>query len=505
MRQTSQFGFMRAENRICLPPPRSWQARCVPLIRQAIMEGHKRIVVQAPTGAGKTGLAAMLFEGSINKGKRPMMVVPDLSLIEQSIRSFNRVGIHDIGVIQGRHERTDYTAQVQIASLQTLIRREIPEVHLLVVDEVHVQWAGLYKLLDSPEWANKIVIGLSATPWARGMGLHWTKLIIGATIGELIQEGILCDFQGYGPAEDVDLSKARVKAGEYVEADTSRIMSDTKIVADVVEMWHKYGCEDRAFMFCVDRAHAKAQADKFREAGIPFGYIDGTMSIEEREPVFGAFRDRSIKGIASVGCLSRGVDEDVRVIIDCKPTKSEMDYVQRIGRGLRIAPGKDKLLILSHAGNERMGLVTDIHHDTLDMHKPGDKEPSFQQDKKKEAHKCGKCHAIVPFGRSVCLVCGFVAKTPSKIDHAQGELVAFGSKSKPKPSREERQQFYSEMLGLAEERGKSRGWAAFRHKQKYGDWPRGLSEIPIEPSATARNYDKSRRLAYAKGMAKANG
>ena len=376
------------ENIISLPPLRAWQARTVPQIRDAIREGHKRICVQSPTGAGKTLLSAHLFAGSIAKGKRPMFTVPDLSLIDQTVRSFERVGIHDIGVIQGRHERTDYQAQVQVASVQTLIHREIPEVDLLVIDECHVSFAALYKILDSEAWAGKIVIGLSATPWARGMGLHWTKLIIGATITELITDGILCDFQGYGPAEDVDMSKVHVKAGEYVESESSTIMRDARIVADVVEQWQKHGGQDRTFMFCVDRAHAREQQAKFKQSGIPFGYIDGTMSIDERKPVFEQFRNREIKGIASVGCLSRGVDEDVRCIIDACPTKSEMSYVQKIGRGLRIAPGKERLLILDHAGNAmRLGTVTEIHHDTLDCHTPKDKEKPFAKDKPKQPHK----------------------------------------------------------------------------------------------------------------------
>ena len=119
-------------------------------------------MVQAATGAGKTLLSAMIFSGSIEKGKRPIFCVPDLSLIDQTVRSFERVGIHDIGVIQGRHERTDYQAQVQVASIQTLLRRAIPEVDLLVWDEAHVQHQGMYKLLDGPEWKDKIVIGLRA-------------------------------------------------------------------------------------------------------------------------------------------------------------------------------------------------------------------------------------------------------------------------------------------------------------------------------------------------------
>ena len=123
---------------LSLPPLRAWQERTVPLIREAVKEGHRRIVVQSPTGAGKTLLAAHLFANSIGKSKRPMLTVPDITLVEQTLHSFERVGITDIGIIQAQHERTDFAAQVQIASVQTLIRRELPEVDFVMIDEVHV-------------------------------------------------------------------------------------------------------------------------------------------------------------------------------------------------------------------------------------------------------------------------------------------------------------------------------------------------------------------------------
>ena len=138
---------------LSLPPMRAWQEKTVPLIRQAAKEGHRRIVVQSPTGAGKTLLAAHLFANSLAKGKRPLFTVPDITLVEQTLHSFERVGITDIGVIQAQHVRTDWNAQVQIASVQTLIRRELPEVDFVIVDEAHVSFEALYKIMDGTSGA----------------------------------------------------------------------------------------------------------------------------------------------------------------------------------------------------------------------------------------------------------------------------------------------------------------------------------------------------------------
>lgn len=503
MASTFQFGFMRPENAISLPDMRMWQSRAVDAIRQAILEGHRRIVVQSPTGSGKTLLTAHLFAGSIAKGKRPIFTVPDISLVNQTLKSFERVGIRDVGVMQAAHDRTDAEAQVQIASVQTLVRRTLPDVDLIVVDECHVSYKALYRIMDGAVWADKIVIGLSATPWARGMGFHWTKLIIGATIGELIKDGILCGFRVYAPNQEADLSHVRIVKGEFDEEQSSAVMRDAKIVADVVETWKQRWGKDRTFMFCVNRAHAKEQQAKFEQAGIPFGYIDGTMSVEEREPIFAKFRTGEIKGIASVGCLSRGVDEDVRCIIDAKPKNSEMAFVQEIGRGLRNPTGDKELLILDHAGNTiRLGMVTDIHHESLDKRAPGDRTKPFANDtKKRKPFKCPHCNVIIPYGRTRCPICHAVLKVASKVRHADGELIEFRS-GKKKPVLEDKQAWYSGFLAIAQERGYSDGWAAWRYKSRFGTWPRGVERVPRKPTPEMVKYDRHLRIRYIKGREK---
>lgn len=257
-------------------------------------------------------------------------------------------------------------------------------------------------------------------------------------------------------------------------------------------------------MFCVDRAHAREQQSKFEQAGIPFGYIDGTMSIEERLPVFAQFRTGAIKGIASVGCLSRGVDEDVRYIIDAQPTNSEMNLVQKDGRGLRIREGKH-LLIADHAGNMlRLGMLEDIHHDELDARLPGDKQTMANSGKAKKPHKCPKCNSIIPYGSAKCGLCGAILKAQSSTPHAPGSLAEYG-KVKPKkdaPTQADKQAFYSGFLAIAAERGYSDGWASHKYKTRFGVWPKGVLKVPSEPTPEVRNYDRYLRIQYAKSKAK---
>lgn len=484
-------------------PLRPRQQAAIDAIRQAIRERHKRIILQAPTGSGKTILASHIIAAALEKGKRPLFTVPQLSLIDQTIRRFEAQGISDIGVIQAQHQRTDYSAPVQIASVQTLVRRPLPEVDFVLIDEIHLQFEALHKILDSAEWKDKIVIGLSATPWAKGMGRRWTKLVPFGTTAELIAEGWLTPLVAYGVPDDYmpDLTSVRTVAGEYVEGDAEQAMSTVTIVGNVVRTWLEKGPGEKTFMFCVNRSHAKKMQKEFEDAGVPCGYIDGTMDADQREAVFRRYRAGEYKIISSVGCLVVGVDEDVRCVIFLVLTKSEMKWVQAGGRGLRLADGKDHLLLLDHSGTcEALGLFTDIHHDHLDMHDPKEKGQPFKDSKPPKPHKCKKCNAIVPKGREVCPICGAAMPKSRTPHHVDGDLVLVDGKPKQKKEHPElpRAEWYGGLLWIARERGYSEGWAAHRYKAKFGNWPNGLPKAAMQPKPEVVRFEKYLRIRYAK-------
>ena len=111
-------------------PLRDYQIRAIEMVRESLRSGHRRPILQQPTGSGKTRIAAEIIRGALAKERRAIFVVPRLSLIEQTVTAFEREGVNDIGVLQGRHFRTDPRAPIQIASAQTLARRDIAEVLL---------------------------------------------------------------------------------------------------------------------------------------------------------------------------------------------------------------------------------------------------------------------------------------------------------------------------------------------------------------------------------------
>ena len=261
---------------------------------------------------------------------------------------------------------TNYAAPVQIASVQTLARRiALPPVDLVIVDEAHIYSKAIASWMDRDP--KLIFVGLSATPWAKGMGRRYDDLIVCATIQELIDAGHLSPFRCYAPAEP-DLSGVRTNKGDFVTADLSATMSEGGLVADVVSTWLEKGEARPTLCFAVDRAHAQSLQARFVAAGVACGYVDAYTDKVERALTRKRFEAGELRVVCNVGCLTTGVDWAVGCIILARPTRSEMLYVQMVGRGLRVNPGLDDCIILDHAGNAlRLGLVTDIHHTSLEF------------------------------------------------------------------------------------------------------------------------------------------
>lgn len=486
-----------------LRPLRGRQIPLIDAIRDAVREKHKRIIVQAPTGFGKTIVAAHLMNQSAAKGRRPIFICPAIALVEQTLLSFEAQGIRDIGIIQAQHHRTDWKAQIQIASRDTLVRRKLPEVDFAIVDEAHDRRQAMTDILNGDAWKDKVVVGLSATPWAKGLGLDWTKLIIAATMAEMIEDGPptgLSPFRVYSvpPDYEPDMSGVKTVAGEFAEGATSTVMSDKRLVGNAVEHWLKTRQSgehpgDHTFLYGVDRNHAKTLMEAFQAEGVSCGYIDGESGPEERLRTFQRYRSGEDKVLANVGVLLTGVDEDVRCMVDCAPTKSEIRHVQKLGRGARLADGKDYLLLLDHAGNcVRLGLPWDIHHDTLDCRKPGEKGEAYADDAPvPKPRKCRECFAIIPPRVKACPKCGFVPPVFSDVQTVAGELALFDGKAQKvkKEQRSLEQRWFSSFVYMAERRGFKPGWADMKFKAKFGEFPKGLERRATTPIKAAKEWD----------------
>jgi superfamily II DNA or RNA helicase len=187
-----------------------------------------------------------------------------------------------------------------------------------------------------------------------------------------------------------------------------------------------------------------------------------------------------------------------------RPTKSQILYIQMIGRGLRLAEGKTDCLILDHSTTtSRLGFVTDIHHAELD-----DGKPKTKTERSEPLPKvCPQCQMLRPPKTPKCPNCGFEAKPVAGAYCVPGELVEMTDRHTEKPvSAEERRAFYAELRGYGKIKGHKDGWAAHQYKQKFGvypPWHWKSDDDPKEPGPTTRSWIKSRQIAWAKSRSAA--
>lgn len=490
---------------------RPHQAAALDELKWAIVNGKRRPLIEAATGYGKTVVAAHIVTGARAKGKRVVFSVPSLGLIDQTFARFVENGIQavDMGVLQGDHPWRRPHAPIQIATAQTLARRNLPTADLVIIDEAHVRFSVYDRWTKDAK--ETLFIGLSATPWSRGLGKVFDYLIKTISVGELIEQQFLSPFRVFAPSHP-DLTACRTVAGDWHEGDLGEIMGKPRLVADIVETWLVRGVGRPTLCFAVNRRHARQIHDQFAEVGVRVAYVDADTPREERERIGQQLASGEVQIAVNIGTLTTGIDWDVRCLILARPTRSEMLFTQIVGRGLRTAPGKQDCLILDHSDtHQRLGMVTDISHDELD-----DGKPRAKKDKADKAEKaqplpkcCPCCTALMPATTRVCVSCGSELPMPDPVVEVDGSLIELGAGAK----REKgvsivdrlramgKQDVYGQLLHMQVMRGKKPGWVGHAYKDIFGTWPKGLSDGPDahrEPSSELLALIRAKAKAYAK-------
>jgi superfamily II DNA or RNA helicase len=479
--------------------------------RQAVKEGHTRIVGCASVGWGKTLLSANMFKSAYERGNVSMFTVPRNALIEPSVEEFEAEGLTDIGIIQQDHPRTNPSAKLQVASIHTAVNRPMDNPpKLVIVDEVHLMTEQFQKIIDSEAWKRVVVIGLSATPWKKGMGRIWTKLVRTKTTAQLIEEGYLVRARYMVGVEEPNTAGMKTHLDEdgnrvISEKDEASAMGDKRIIGDVVKTYLEHGEDRPGFYYCVNLQTARDYRDAFNIAGVPCGYIDGAMSRNARQRELMMYRQGRYRLVMNFGVLTTGIDEDVRVIGIARIIQSESDWVQIIGRGLRndnpykrvvgMEPKTD-LLVIDHGRNltrddgTALAPAEDIYHDHLDMHDPNDKQQkAFDGEKKPGTHKkCKNCGQLIPPREIKCVFC-FAAVPKPELAHVPGSFVEF-QRREQKPKRSDEQAFYSGLLDFSRRRGWKDSWAAVKYKERFGHYPDGLKVEPMTPRKAVKEFIK---------------
>jgi len=480
---------------------RAYQADALQTLKNSILAGNRRIVLVLPTGAGKTLIAAKIVEGALSKGGQVVFTAPMISLIDQTIAAFESEGLTDIGVIQADHPRTNARAAVQVASVQTLVRRDqMPTASVVLIDEAHVYSKAVVDWMDAEP--NLIFVGLTATPGRKGMAQEWQDIVVGTTTRQLIDAGYLSQFTVYAPSEP-DLSGVKIVAGEYQAKGAQEVMEASGLVGDILQNYILHGEGRPTLGFGMTVAHAKRMAEEFTDAGIPSAYVEARTDTLERKALQQQFKDGKLQVIWSVRTMTTGVDLPVSGIIDAAPTRSAMLHQQKIGRGLRVNEGTEDLKIWDHAGNTlRLGFVDELDWSEL---RDGTRETKERERKEPLPKKCQDCANVMPPKCKECPVCGAAQQPPSGwIETEDGDLVPINREVGARDmSQADKSGFYSELLGVAKDRGYNPGWAFHKYKEKFGIQPANtFPKLAKQPSAKVLSWVRSRQIAYAKSKSK---
>jgi superfamily II DNA or RNA helicase len=397
---------------------RPYQAKDLGRIAEAFAAGARRVLYVLPTGGGKT---TMFSEAAVNEPGLVGIVAHRRELIRQAV---NR--------IPGATTYPSATpGRITVGSVQTLRRRleTLPRFKLIVIDEAHHAVAGDYvKLTESQPDARQLLV--TATPErldGRGLGAICDVMIVGPSVEELIAWGYLSRVEVFGPPAPPDVRALHTLAGDFSPRDLAALMDRPKIVGDAVEHygWHAPG--QPAVVFCVSVKAAHNAAEAFRAKGWRAVAVSGETPEHERDAVLrasGKLETGEVELVCSCSLIDEGLDiPNISCVIDLAPTKSLTKAMQRWGRGMRPAPGKDCLTLLDHAGN------VGTRHGMPDMAREWSLDGASKRDSGAPAtRQCLECFAIhrpMP----TCPYCGFdyeVAKAAAarrEAERVEGELA----------------------------------------------------------------------------------
>ncbi len=466
-------------------PLRPYQTTAIDRLRASLRAGHRRPMLMLPTGGGKTMIAAAIVEMARAKGNRIVFAVPALELIDQTVAAFEAEGITGIGVMQAMHPRTDPNAPVQIVSIPTLARRELPDTDIVLVDEAHVLAEVLKRWMKARP--RLIFIGLSATPWTKNLGKYFDDLVIAATIGGLIEQKYLSMYWAFAPKRP-DLTGVRVIAGDYDTHDLSVAMNKPHLTNLVVQEWRERADGLPTLVFGVDRAHAWAIAQEFVAAGIAAEYIDGDTTRHARDAVKAKFYSGRCKVVVNVGVLTTGIDWDVRCIVLARPTKSDALLAQIVGRALRPAEGKHHALLIDLSGSfEDLGLPE--HLGTNELHGTPGRESKAKV--RNLPIPCPGCSRLRGQKSRKCGTCGHEYPIPTPADRLKAaEHRLMQSERSP------RRRVWAGLLWWANQHRLSRRWALANFHGLFSDWPTGLGDRPAAPDSDVREWIEAERAAW---------
>lgn len=401
---------------------RQYQASVYDEVRGLVLKGARSILVQVPTGGGKTVIGAKMLDSAASKGYRAWFCVHRRELVKQSVMTFANAAGREVGVVAAGFQG-NRLLPIQIASIGTLRqrRRLLADPQLIVWDEAHHTAATTWDEIHAA-YPNAVHIGLTATPErldGRGLGRWFKDIVLGPSTAWLIENGYLAPYKLFAPSTP-DLDGVHTIAGDFNKKELAAAMGRSSVMGDVVTHYRKHAPGKRMVLFAWSIESSIEMASRFNQAGIPAIHVDGNTSNDERDGAMDRFKAGEIKVLSNVDLFGEGVDVPaIEAVALMRPTQSMALYLQQIGRGLRVLPGKDYAVILDHAGNcRRFGLPDDPREWTLEGRKKGK-----ARDDAAPIRQCSQCYAVMSASCLSCVHCGYKFLSAGRgVEEVEGNL-----------------------------------------------------------------------------------
>jgi DNA repair protein RadD len=405
---------------------RPYQQDGLARVLAAYKAGARSVLCVLPTGGGKTSLFCSL---AASMTARVVILVHRRELATQAANRLREFGV-SYGLIMAGEKPTPY-ARVQIASVQTLVRRQAPPAALVIADEAHLSTAQTWQEILE-QYPRAKILGVTATPWRLGgkplIGAYDSSVVV-STPRELRDQGFLSSYNGFSYLAP-DLSGVAKVGDDYNQQQAGAAMQQSAVVNDVVEQWQAHASTLSTVVFAVTVEHSKQLTAQFIAAGVRAEHLDGSTAIEQRRAILARVESGATQVLCNVGVAVEGLDiPRLKCCVLARPTMSLARAIQMMGRVRRPWQGvtariHDHAFVIGRHG------LPDADRD-YSLHAKNEDPPPLR--------RCPECLATYDASETEdgsCPVCAF--KAPVEISERNGpemlesaEQFAFSSSDAP--------------------------------------------------------------------------
>lgn len=454
------------------------QRKLIRDLKKSISDGHKKIVLQAPCGFGKTVVITEIVNGAKYKNKKVLFLAPRKELISQCFKKLREYDI-ETGVLNNPSLANPF-ADVQLTCWQSLKKRNLSwKPDIVIYDECH--GAVSEKAIEVlNRYHNAFHFGFTATPYRddeKGLADFYQHLIKSCQTSDLIKEGYLIEPEYF----NIDSIGSAEKAISFdsLESELAANEADVLIGADLIRNFANICGDAKTCVFCPSIDKAEEIAEKFRKAGFSAQSVDAKTAKGKREQILEDFANNKFQVICNAMLLKEGWDcPDLECVIFLRNLKSRVFYRQGAGRCMRLRKdGKSKkayILDFFDCYTEFGGLPWDDEDYTLEEGYEKESKNKNEENNDNKPLICRECGFVTDMSFSTCSNCGkSLEKLKKIIAEAVKDLV------KVKPTMDNKQQEFNRLAAICMDKGFSPYWVNNQYKKKFNVYPKGMVKTSI--------------------------